>query len=193
MTLESKQQGFLWKLDEPAGSGPFAFSPGQQISIAGWLMIQTPPSVPPITLSIVNARTGAATSVEVRRCPRPDVAAHFGSQALLMSGFTSTLRVDDQSIGQHIVRLSHGPGSAMEFAIDLFSFATGSTAWEASSRRELASRFLTGAGLEVGALQRRLPLPDHCSVRYVRPPAPGGAARPLSGAAGAGDPGAGFD
>jgi SAM-dependent methyltransferase len=26
---------------------------------------------------------------------------------------------------------------------------------------------LTGAGLEVGALQRRLPLPDHCSVKYV--------------------------
>ena len=166
MTSQAEQQGLRWKVDEPAGSAPFAFSPGQQITIAGWL-IQAPPSLPPIALSIVNARTGAAISTAVRRCPRPDVAAHFGSQALLMSGFTSTLRVDDQWVGQHIVRLSHGPGSATEFAIDLFSFATGSTAWEAATRRELASRFLTGAGLEVGALQRRLPLPDHCSVKYV--------------------------
>jgi SAM-dependent methyltransferase len=167
MTPESKQQGLLWKLDEPAGPGPFAFSPGQQISIAGWLMIQTPPGVPPITLSIVNARTGAATPVAVRRCPRPDVAAHFRSQALLMSGFTSTLRIDDRWMGQHVVRLSQGSESPIEFAFDACSFTIAPTAWENSSRRELATRFLTGAGLEVGALQRRLPVPDHCSVKYV--------------------------
>jgi SAM-dependent methyltransferase len=167
MTSEHDQQGLRWTLDQPAGPGPFSFSPGQEISIAGWLLTESPPRLPPLTLSIVNARTGAAISGDVRRSPRPDVAAHFGSQELLMSGFTGTARIDERWIGQHIVRLRQEPGSPVEFEVDLFSFVIGGTTWETSSRRELASRFLTGAGLEIGALQRRLPLPDHCSVKYV--------------------------
>jgi len=131
------------------------------------VVLETPPSVPPVTLSIVNPRTGAVTATEVQRCPRPDVAAHFGSERLLMSGFSSTLRMNDRWVGQHIVRLRQGPGAQMEFDIELFSLVNAPTAWEASSRLELAARFLTGAGLEVGALQRPLPLPDHCSVTYV--------------------------
>ena len=65
------------------------------------------------------------------------------------------------------LRLRQGPGAQMELAIELFSLANAPTAWEASSRLELAAQFLTGAGLEVGALQRRLPLPNHCSVTLV--------------------------
>ena len=51
--------------------------------------------------------------------------------------------------------------------IALFSFTVTPTTYEANARKDLAARFLRGSGLEVGALQRRLDVPGHCSVTFV--------------------------
>ena len=154
-------------LDVPLGPGQFTFSEGEEVVIAGWAFLEpAAAAIPPVTLEVVSLRTGAVTRLDAERCRRPDVARHFGLDNVLMSGFTSRFRIDRRFRGEHIVRLSQIENSQVYPFADLFSF-TVLPAHEVNVRKELAVKFLQGAGLEVGALQRRLEVPNHCSVTYV--------------------------
>ena len=155
-------------LDQPAGPGPFSFSAGDEVVIVGWAFLDPPASaIPSVTLEIVSHWTGAVTLLDARRCSRPDVADHFGVDRLRMTGFTSRFRIDHRFRGAHSVRLVQMEDSLIYPPVTLFSFTALPAPHEANARRELAARFLRGAGLEIGALQRRLEVPDRCSVTYV--------------------------
>ena len=168
LVSETSQKTVRYSLDEPAGSGPFSFAPGDEVVIAGWAFLEPAASaLPSISLDSVSLRTGAVTRLDVRRSPRPDVARHFGLAGLQMSGFASTLRIDDRCCGEQKVRLFLLEDLQVHPSVDLFAFGVAPASYEANARRELAARFLRGSGLEVGALQRRLDVPDHCSVKYV--------------------------
>ena len=134
--------------------------------MVGWAFLDPPAStMPSLALEIVS-QSGAVTRLDAQRSLRPDVASHFGIDRLRMSGFTSRFRIDAGLRGAHTVRLSQVEDSHV-YPVDLFSFTVQPSPHEANARKELAARFLRGAGLEVGALQRRLEVPGHCSVTYV--------------------------
>jgi SAM-dependent methyltransferase len=169
-SLESatSQKTLRYSLDEPVGSGPFSFASGDEVVIAGWAFLEPAASaLPSISLESVSLWTGAVTRLDVRRSPRPDVAQHFGVDGLQMCGFASTLRIDDRFFGEQRVRLFLLEDLQVHPSVELFAFRVAPAAYEANARRALAARFLRGAGLEVGALQRRLEVPARCSVTYV--------------------------
>lgn len=156
------------RLDAPLGPGPFSFSEGEEVVIAGWAFLDpAAAAIPSIALEIVSLRTGAVRPLGAERGVRRDVADHFGSAHLRMSGFTSRFVIDDRFHGEYIVRLLQIEDSQVYPSVDLFSFTVSLAAYEMNVRKELAAKFLRGAGLEVGALQRRLDVSDHCSVTYV--------------------------
>jgi SAM-dependent methyltransferase len=155
-------------LDEPVGPGPFSFVGGEEVVISGWAFVDPiPPAMPSVVLDSVSLGTGVVTRHNAQRCARPDVARHFGQDQLLMSGFTGRLLIDGRSPGEHRVRLCQIEDSHVYPSVELLSFRVLPGPCEASARKELAARFLRGSGLEVGALQRRLEVPVHCSVTYV--------------------------
>jgi SAM-dependent methyltransferase len=165
---ESLQRSVHYNLDEPVGLGPFSFSAGDEFAIAGWAFLEPAGSpLPSISLECVSLRTGAVTALDVRRSPRPDVVRHFGVDGLEMSGFATTLRIDHRFSGEQKVRLVLNEHSQARQVRELFSFGVAPAPYEVNVRRDLAARFLCGAGLEVGALHRRLDVPRHCSVTYV--------------------------
>jgi SAM-dependent methyltransferase len=155
-------------IDEPTGPGPFTFSAGDDRVIAGWAFLEPPTStIPLVALDVLSLKTCAVMRLSAERSLRPDVASHFGDDRLKMSGFTSRLRICDRFRGDHSVRLVQIDDSDVYPPVDLFSFTVPPAAYERCVRRDLAARFLRGSGVEIGALQRRLDVPDHCSVTYV--------------------------
>ena len=163
---ETAQQSVCYSLDQPAGPGPFSFSSGDEVAIVGWAFLEPAvTALQSIALESVSLQTGAVSRVDVRRALRPDVASHFGVDSLLNCGFESTLRIDDRLWGEQRIRLQLEDSQL--HPIDLFSYGVAPATYERNARRDLAARFLRGAGLEVGALQRRLEVPARCSVTYV--------------------------
>jgi SAM-dependent methyltransferase len=155
-------------LDQPIGPGPFDLSAGQELAIAGWAFLEpwTMP-LPDVELQIVSQRTGRTAPIETARCPRPDIATHFGADELLMSGFAGTVRVGHELQGRYSVRLHLSGQTEPQEPIDLCSVSVSPGSYEVVVRQELAAKFLHGRGLEVGALQRRLEVPPSCIVTYV--------------------------
>ena len=165
---ENSHRTLRCNLDEPAGPGPFSYAWGEDSGIAGWAFLD--PAEPTSLFEVARMREPADWRGHGARCseiPRPDVVAHFGVDGLEMSGFASTLRIDHRFSGEQKVRLLLHENSQTHHVSDLFSFSVAPSAYEASARRALAARFLRGAGLEIGALQRRFEAPDRCSVTYV--------------------------
>jgi SAM-dependent methyltransferase len=154
-------------LDQPTTTSPLAVAAGDVIDVTGWAFLDPPePSPPVIALDVVNVETGAAANLPVERQARPDVAEHFGSPLVILCGFRTTIKIDDRFRGRYTVRVrvanDHGHPP-----IDLFTFEHAFAPQEYDPRRALADTFLRGRGLEVGALQRRLAVPAHCTVTYV--------------------------
>jgi SAM-dependent methyltransferase len=155
-------------LDAPGGQGPFRYSPGQEIAIRGWAFLAPQTDrLPPLAVDVVGLQTGSHTSLNVRRLERPDVARHFGFDSLTAAGFECWIRLDHRFQGQCSVRVSQKDGAGTTHSADLFSFTVAPAIYETHVRRELAARFLAGSGLEIGALQRQLEVPEHCAVTYV--------------------------
>ncbi len=155
-------------IDQPHGTGPFNLIPGDQLIVSGWAFIDPHAKTgSSVTVEVVHAESGAVTIVATERSPRPDVARHFGSDRLVTSGFTARYVVDGRSLKEHLVRLWQSEEGVSYAPNELFSFFVGPSVYEAAARRELAARFLRGSGLEIRALQRRLPAPPGCSVTYV--------------------------
>jgi SAM-dependent methyltransferase len=155
-------------LDTPAGQGPLRYSVGQEITIRGWAFL-TPHKdpMPALAVDVVGIQTGSHTRLNVRRLERPDVARHFGIESLTTAGFECRIRLDHHFQGPYSVRLSQTDAAGTTHSGDLFSFTLAPAIYETHVRRELAARFLAGSGLEIGALQRQLEVPEHCSVTYV--------------------------
>ena len=156
------------QLDSPIGTGPFVFGVGETVVVSGWAFLEPPGLlIPAAVLEIVSDRTGAVTRIDAERRSRPDVVSHFGADHLLMSGFLVHFTVDDRFRGAYCVRLRQIEGTVVQPAADLFSFSVPLRPREADARSTVAASFLAGAGLEIGALQRRLVVPDQCAVTYV--------------------------
>jgi SAM-dependent methyltransferase len=153
-------------LEQPSGSGPFQFSVGSEVAVVGWAFVDSA-ATPTTLLEVISRQSGAARRIEVQRSRRPDVAKHFGAKSVEMSGFAGTLRIDPRFQGDNRVRLLQIEQPGSEHAVDLFSFTVVPAVYESHVRRDLAARFLQGAGLEIGALQRPLPVPSRCQVSYV--------------------------
>ncbi len=157
-----------YKLDLPVGSTPLTFVVGDEVDIAGWAFDERANEcLASLALERVSAQPGVVTPLTVERCARDDVANHFATDRLRMSGFTSRFRIEPRWAGQHTIRLLYSEDRAAASAIDLFSFTVVPAAYETTVRRDLAVKFLTGAGLEIGALQRRLDVPVYCRVTYI--------------------------
>jgi SAM-dependent methyltransferase len=156
-----------YALDEPRTTAPLTYAVGAEVRVVGWAFVEPhDEEVAPTGLEILDAQSGIETRVDVVRMRRPDVVTHFGDHTL-MSGFQGRFLLDSHARGTRTVRLRFGDGPSAPPPVDLFSFAVTPLPYEVDVRVQLAARFLTGVGLEVGALQRRLPVPGHCSVTYV--------------------------
>lgn len=152
-----------YALDHPRGSGPFRFAVGADVPVVGWALHESRDADPPaVVLEVMDPRTGTAIEVPTIRAVRSDVVSHFGQRAL-MSGFEARFRLDSHARGTRLVRMRCDDAPP----IDLFTIEVTGSPYESDIREQLAARFLDGDGLEVGALQRRLSVPAHCSVKYV--------------------------
>jgi len=168
MTRAPGEQVHRYNLDRPLGSGPFVFSTCDDVIVEGWAFVApaglTPSSV---TLEVVSLQTGAVTRVDCERGPRPDVADHFGDPRVVESGFTGRFHLDPSFRGNYSARLLQLKDGRAYSSTELFSFTVVPGSPKVDPRRQLAWKFLSGAGLEIGALQRPLETPAHCSVKYV--------------------------
>jgi SAM-dependent methyltransferase len=165
--LQSAERRSINHLDRPNGKGPFTFSTGDEVAVSGWAFVD-PFGLRPsaAVLEVVSLQSGAVTRFNCEREARPDVVSHFHNPQLLTSGFTSHISLDRSFRGPYSVRLVQIEGER-SYSNELFSFTVPLASVEADARRQLAAKFLTGSGLEVGALQRRLETPKYCTVRYV--------------------------
>lgn len=135
---------------------------------AGWAFVQSPCAVPPLLyLEVRDHRTGSTDYFEAHRCYRPDVSNHFGQSALAMSGFRGLVSLKDRMAGSLSVGViqmdsEHSYPSTTEIVIE-----RALEDYEINPRIGLARKFLFGSGIEIGALQKPLLLPNSCKVRYV--------------------------
>jgi SAM-dependent methyltransferase len=121
-----------------------------------------------IAIDFLELHTGKLERVPAVRCPRPDVAAHFGDGALLFSGFHAPVAFHGWRPGMYSVSLALlRNGIVSGRAIDVASLELTLHAYEVSARAGLAAKFLRGSGIEIGALQRGLPVPPSCTVKYL--------------------------
>ncbi len=138
------------------------------LTLSGWAFLDTEHPVPDsIYVEVLDMRTQHLEYFSATRCPRPDVAQHFGNSGLLMSGFRVTIpirRSYSSGLRLRIIQctLEHCYRSSTDLVIE-----RGTEQYERSVRQDLARKFLRGSGIEIGALQRRLEIPETCSIRYV--------------------------
>ena len=136
--------------------------------ISGWSMITA--DQPPAAHIFACARHDETGVVEYMRLPREsrrDVANHFQTERLLMTGFRADLSPLVHRIGTHSVSIMQSDGVARYESATLFQFALGFQDYEVSARVGLANRYIRGSGIEIGALQKPTQLNPACQVRYI--------------------------
>lgn len=139
------------------------------VVLFGWATGEPEKPLPTkLHLELRSARTGVVDCIEVTRVARPDVATHFGKPEFTMAGFTATVALRFCMNGSYFVSVvQQGPGDELYRAVDTVRLEPEVQAYELAARDGLAAKFLSGSGLEIGALQRRLNLPPGCDARYV--------------------------
>ncbi|MDQ6677255.1 MAG: class I SAM-dependent methyltransferase [Acidobacteriota bacterium] len=121
-----------------------------------------------VVLLFMGAETGTVESFRATRYARPDVALHFGDDALLLTGFHAAIPLQGRKPGRYSLDLLLvRNGETVGRADGILAVEPALTAYENAAREGLATRFLFGSGLEIGALQRRLPAPGGCTVKYI--------------------------
>lgn len=137
------------------------------IDIQGWAFAGIGKPVPAtVYLEIRSERTGVVQKIEARRQERPDVARHFRDEGLLKSGFLA--RVPSRGMyGEYSARVCQDSEGHILQSGEILRFRIGLQSFEQTVREDLAAKFLSGAGLEIGALQRKLKVPPECRVTYV--------------------------
>ncbi len=136
--------------------------------ITGWAFVESSDTVPPLVfLEVQDARTQAAEYFQAQRCPRPDVSAHFGRPELLLSGFRAFVPLGKHQAGALSVRVIQANETQMYRSSAELRVERPLQEYESTVRVGLANKFLSGSGIEIGALQRPLQLPGECRIRYV--------------------------
>jgi len=167
----ANDQAMLVMIDQPATPlGTVVRRPWSgSLEIQGWAFDTASREVDSdILLLLLHAETGTAETIPATRCARPDVAAHFGDEALQFSGFRADISLEGRKPGHYSVTLLFVKSGAITGRADgILAIGPELTTYELTAREGLAIRFLSGAGIEIGALQRRLPVPPGCTVKYI--------------------------
>lgn len=136
--------------------------------ISGWAFVEPAYIVPPLVyLEVRDQRTGASEYFQAYRCRRPDVSAHFSQANLLMSGFRALIPLGHRAAESVSIRVIQADAEYCYHSKTEKLFNRVLEDYEEPVRRGLAQKFLSGSGIEIGALQKPLPVPESCSVRYV--------------------------
>lgn len=156
-------------IDSPATTGSeFHVSPNTAVEIKGWAFGDTNSAVPTrVSLEVVSEATGETFLIEARRTPRPDVAAHYAAPDLAGCGFLALLRMNHQMFGAYEIRIRQTVEEGVYASGTLLRLRLPMQRYESDARQGLANRFISGNGLEIGALHRSLPVPPNCKVTYV--------------------------
>lgn len=154
--------------DSPAPDQEFTLAGRISLSISGWAFVDGENPIPSfILIEVSDNRTKDREYVVGVRHQRPDVVRHFNNHALLMSGFRATIPLRRFSPnGLRLRVIQYDDQTCYLSPADLL-IERRLEEFERYTREGLARKFLRGSGIEIGALQRKLPIPATCSVRYV--------------------------
>lgn len=140
----------------------------QTYLICGWAFLESPLAVPPLVyVEVRDHRTGLTDCYQAFRCRRPDVSQHFGQPSLEMSGFRALVTLNHRMAGALSLSVLQMDEHSRYSAAAALSIERPLEDYEQTPRLGLARKFLRGTGIEIGALQKPLPLPASCRVRYV--------------------------
>jgi SAM-dependent methyltransferase len=140
----------------------------QTYLIGGWAFVESPLAVPPLVyIEVRDHRTGLTDYYPAFRCRRPDVSQHFAQPSLEMSGFRALVTLHHRMAGSVSVSVLQMDDQHRYAAAAEISLERPFEDYEQNPRLGLARKFLRGTGIEIGALQKPLPLPASCRVRYV--------------------------
>ena len=138
------------------------------LRISGWAMIaQDAPPAAHLFACVRQDKTGVEEYMRLPREARPDVAAHFQTEQLLMTGFRADLSPLCRRAGIHEVTIVQSDGVNRYETKPLFRFELRYQEYEFAARAGLGYRYLYGSGIEIGALQKPLKLSEGCQVRYI--------------------------
>jgi SAM-dependent methyltransferase len=136
--------------------------------ITGWCFANVDSEPPPVVvLEIMDHGTNQVRYSRAYRYPRLDVVAHFGRPNLLMSGFRALVNLDMRSAKGFTVHVLQADELGVYSCDTEITLRRTLEPFEQTARAGLAAKFLSGSGIEIGALQRRLEVPSDCRVRYV--------------------------
>ena len=142
---------------------------GASLSMNGWVFDHALGEADsPVEIEFVQAQTNRVLRVPAIRCARSDVAVYHGNPKLSGSGFYADISCRGWLPGVYSANLALvRDGSAFQRAAGVLTLELTLYEFELSARAGLAAKFLQGSGIEIGALQRPLPVPASCSVRYI--------------------------
>lgn len=154
--------------DEPQPESDLLPAGERGLKISGWAISNPDSPVPPsVIIELCDLRTGQLEYVDALRVPRLDVSWHFGKPNLLMSGFRAIIPMRRHYPNGIRVRVLQCEGNRCLAGSTVLDLHRGTEDFEHTARLGLARKFLRGAGIEIGALQRKLELPATCSIRYL--------------------------
>jgi SAM-dependent methyltransferase len=138
------------------------------LAIEGWAFAAVGQPVPErVFLELCSERTGETEVIPAERNSRPDVATCFGDPGLIQSGFTAYIQLGASRWGRYAVHVVQQTTAGNYRCENILQFSVLPERYETTAREGLARKYLRGNGIEIGALQRKLPVPPHCEVRYV--------------------------
>jgi SAM-dependent methyltransferase len=141
---------------------------GADIMLSGWAFFELTAPVPPLVfLEILDQRSRASQYIQAHRCRRADVSAHFHQPNLVLSGFRALVPVVGRRPGPIRIRVVQADAEARYHSNVELLLESSLQEYERTTREGLARKFLSGSGIEIGALQRRLKLPAGCRIRYI--------------------------
>lgn len=151
-----------WELEAAATNGP------REVMISGWAFIEHDEKIPPLVWIETSERNGAdAQYVRAHRYWRPEIANRFKRRHLGMSGFRGIVPVSGRQRNSARLRVVQADGQRLFRSDAELLPKSVEQKYEQVAREGLARKFLSGSGIEIGALQRPLSISKGCQVRYV--------------------------
>jgi SAM-dependent methyltransferase len=140
---------------------------GSRILFSGWAHLGPESENAELSLEFVESTTGLRNALSCERVERPDVASYLSNPAALRSGFEATLNSFRMAPGLYSVNLLLSNAGNVSRIEKMATLRLVLHDFELTARTGLAGKFLFGNGIEIGALQRKLAVPEGCQVRYV--------------------------
>jgi SAM-dependent methyltransferase len=141
--------------------------------ISGWAFGQVDGRVPPfVWIEISDRASGRREYVQAHRYWRPEMGAHLKRGGVAkprpgMSGFRALIPLSGRQPKSARLRVLQADGDTLFRSNAELTIESSLQQYEQVAREGLARKFLSGSGIEIGALQRPLQLPRGCQVRYV--------------------------